>query len=83
MSKKEKLLERFLSFPTDFTFDELVRLFRIFGYRMNNKGVTSGSRVVFEKGYESYHTHRPHPSNIVKKAAVIDAYSYLHKKGLL
>jgi hypothetical protein len=32
MSKKEKLLKRFLARPRDFTFDELEALLRIFGF---------------------------------------------------
>ena len=37
MSTKEKLLERFKSLPSDFTFDETVRLFAIFGYDISLK----------------------------------------------
>ena len=32
MSTKEKLIERFISQPKDFTFDELTRLFEIYGF---------------------------------------------------
>ncbi|MBR4826387.1 MAG: type II toxin-antitoxin system HicA family toxin [Bacteroidales bacterium] len=77
MSRKKKLKNRFLSLPSDFTFDELVTLFGYFGYRLNNKGKTSGSRVSFVNGLETYYTHRPHPGNVVKKAALIDVYEYL------
>ena len=45
MSSKEKLLTRFCKLPKDFTFDELIRLFAVFGYKIDNKGSTSGSRV--------------------------------------
>ena len=50
MGTKEKLIERFKSQPKDFNWDELVRLFSIFGYKIDNKGKTSGSRVIFAKG---------------------------------
>jgi hypothetical protein len=66
MGTKEKLIERFKSQPKDFNWDELVRLFSIFGYKIDNKGKTSGSRVIFAKGESSYTAHKPHPGSIVK-----------------
>lgn len=32
MSRREKLLKRFLNQPKDFTFDETVNLFNFFGF---------------------------------------------------
>ena len=46
MGTKEKLIERFRSLPTDFTFDEMEKLLGYFGYERSNKGKTSGSRVI-------------------------------------
>ncbi len=66
MGKKEKLIARFLTQPKDFTFDELIRLFAIFGFVLDEKG--SGSRVKFENKAKNlqYRVHKPHPSNIIK-----------------
>ena len=50
MSSKDKLIERFKSFPSDFSFDKFVRLMGGFGFTLNNTGATSGSRVSFDKG---------------------------------
>jgi len=47
MTKKDKLLVRFLSIPKDFTFDELKNLLIGFGYVESNLGRTSGSRFYF------------------------------------
>ena len=47
MSKKEKLIKRLTSKPKDFTYDELKKLLLYFEFCENNKGKTSGSRVVF------------------------------------
>lgn len=47
MGTKEKLIERLKSLPNDFTFDEIERLLTLFGYKMENKGKTSGSKVMF------------------------------------
>ncbi len=48
MSITEKLIKRFKTLPTDFTFEELEKLLNFFGYERSNKGKTSGSRVVFK-----------------------------------
>lgn len=84
MSSKEKLIARFLTIPSDFTFDELERLLTIFGYVKSNKGKTSGSRVIF-KDKEGYPImlHKPHPGNIVKQYAVRQVLEELQSKGLL
>lgn len=47
MTKKEKLKDRLLSYPSDFTWDEVKKLLLSFGYRESNAGKTSGSRVRF------------------------------------
>ncbi|MFA5676075.1 MAG: hypothetical protein WDA65_06085 [Christensenellales bacterium] len=48
MSKKEKLLHRFLNKPKDFTYDETRTLLSRLNYFEDTKGKTSGSRVRFE-----------------------------------
>ncbi len=48
MSKKEKLIARFLSMPSDFHYDEMVKLLGHFGFEEVKKGKTSGLRVKFE-----------------------------------
>lgn len=68
MSKKEKLISRFLSMPSDFHYDEMVKLLGYFGFKEVRKGKTSGSRVKFEneEGIPVM-LHKPHPSGIMKK----------------
>ena len=84
MSSKDKLIARFLTLPTDFTFDELERLLTIFGYSKSNKGKTSGSRVIFkDKDGHPIMLHKPHPGNIVKQYAVRQVYEELQSKGYL
>lgn len=70
MSTKDKLIERFKTIPSDFTFDELVRVLSFYGYELKNKGLTSGSRVVFQKGKDKIELHRPHPAPIIGKKAL-------------
>ena len=51
MSTKDKLIERFQSLPSDFTFDELKSVLGYYGFTIMNAGTTSGSRVRFKRGY--------------------------------
>jgi len=69
MTKKDKLLERFLSIPKDFIFDELKTLLRSLGYEEDNKGKTSGSRVAFVHLIynENILIHKPHPGKILNR----------------
>jgi len=67
MSKKEKLIARFLSMPSDFHYDEMVNLLGHFGFEEVKKGKTSGSRVKFEDlAGVPIMLHKPHPSGIMK-----------------
>ena len=83
MSKFEKLKDRLLSEPKDFTFDELATLLKRLGYALDNKGKTSGSRVGFVN-HETNHRlklHKPHPLPIIKSKALENIISELKKRG--
>ena len=49
MGKRDKLIEKLRSNPKSFTYADAVTLLGFFDYREDNKGKTSGSRVVFRK----------------------------------
>jgi predicted RNA binding protein YcfA (HicA-like mRNA interferase family) len=84
MSKQEKLLERFLSIPADFTWDELKKVLAALGYLEMAKGKTAGSRKKFvHKDGNLILLHKPHPSNIVKKYALKQTIENLNEKGKL
>ena len=84
MSKKQKLIEKVLSFNTDISVDELTVFLSYFGYKLSNKGKTSGSRIVFisKTGHKIYF-HKPHPGNIVKKAYITEMILSLKLEGLI
>ncbi len=64
MSKKEKLIARFLKQPNDFTWDEMRSLLNFFNFD-HIEG--SGSRNKFShKDGHVLAFHRPHPGNIIK-----------------
>ena len=84
MSRRQKLIERFLSKPSDFTWDELNRLLRELGYRKQRSGKTSGSRVAFVNN-ETMHIirlHKPH-GKAVKKYQLELIEEALRERGLL
>ncbi|MDO4311402.1 MAG: type II toxin-antitoxin system HicA family toxin [Prevotella sp.] len=83
MGTKEKLIERFKKQPNDFNWNELVRLFSVLGYQIDNKGKTSGSRVIFVKGNSSYTAHKPHPGSIVKTYVMKQVFDFLTKNELI
>jgi predicted RNA binding protein YcfA (HicA-like mRNA interferase family) len=82
MGTKDKLLQRFRSKPKDFTFDELKRLLKRFGYQ-EQQG--SGSRVIFvnENLTHKIKLHKPHPENIVKRYQLDLIEQELEKNQLL
>ena len=61
MGRKEKLIQRLLSVPKDFSFEEMQSLLEILGFELSNKGKTSGSRVKFYNGKTIIILHKPHP----------------------
>ena len=84
MGTKEKLRNRFLKMPSDFTFDEMQRLLEGYGYEKSNKGKTSGSRLIFKNGNKRpIMLHKPHPGNIVKDYAMKQVFEDLKEAGFI
>ncbi|MBR3578740.1 MAG: type II toxin-antitoxin system HicA family toxin [Bacteroidales bacterium] len=85
MGKKEKLIQRLLTQPKDFTYSELSSLLFQLGFAEDNKGETSGSRVRFfhvERKLQ-YLAHKPHPANIIKQKALKDIIVFLKVNNLI
>lgn len=85
MSKTEKLLQRFLSKPKDFTFEELRRLLKGLGYEEAKAGRTSGSRVAFynEELDDMIKFHRPHPSQVMKQCYLREIEQQLRDREVI
>lgn len=68
MTKLDKLKQRLLSRPKDFTFEELVSLLSKIGYEEIKLGKTAGSRKAFyhPENQHIIRLHKPHPKNILK-----------------
>lgn len=85
MSKAEKLLKRFLSKPKDFTYGELERLLRSFGYEEAKTGKTSGSRAAFinHKTKHIIRLHKPHHNPELKRYQINDIEEELRKMEVI
>ncbi|MGA2533148.1 MAG: type II toxin-antitoxin system HicA family toxin [Candidatus Aminicenantales bacterium] len=85
MSRRQKLLTRFLAKPRDFTFNELATLLRGYGYREMKEGKTSGSRAAFieEKSKHIIRLHKPHPSKVLKRYQIDDIEREFKRRGFL
>ena len=69
MSKHEKLIEKLLKLPNNFTYDEMVSLLKGFGYTEEERGRSSGSAVMFynKRSNDKIMFHKPHPEKELKK----------------
>jgi len=69
MGKHEKLIEKLLRKPKNYTYNELAALLKGFGYKEEQRGRTSGSAIAFlnEKLNDKIMIHKPHPQKEVKK----------------
>ena len=84
MAKKDKRAERLRRKPTDFTWDELERLFKTLGYEPAKHGKTGGSRRRFvHPDAATISLHQPHPGNILKRYQVEQILETLTMEGLL
>ena len=85
MSKADKLVLRFLSIPKDFTFEELRKVLKGYGYEEIKTGKTSGSRVAFYNSEldDMIKFHKPHPSSIIKRCYLREIERQLIDKGVI
>lgn len=84
MSKKEKLIKKLKSRPSDFTFEEAEILLQFFSYSKSNKGRTSGSRVIFtSKNHAPILLHKPHPRKELLAYQVKDLIKKLEQEGFI
>lgn len=83
MSKKDKLINRLLNKPKDFTFDEMVTLLSYFEYYLKQGGTGSGVKFIRENSNEVINFHKPHPNGVLKKYILDQVIEKLRKDGLL
>lgn len=82
MSQFQKLVEKLLSFPKDFTWEELTKILSHFGYKELKKGKTGGSRRKFADAEKHIiDLHKPHPKKIMKRYQLEDVVASLKERG--
>ncbi len=72
MTKKEKLLQRFLSIPepSDFTWNETISLLTSLGFEWRQNGSSHGRFIYLNDPEISIKLCRPHPVPILKRWAI-------------
>jgi hypothetical protein len=84
MTKREKLLERLLAKPKDFTWEELSKVLNGFGYRPISAGKTGGSRVRFiSLDHPPVILHKPHPKPILKRYQLEEIINLIKQEKLI
>ena len=85
MSRIEKLIGKLHSKPRDFTWSELGKLLKFYGYEELKSGKTTGSRRAFVNSFSNHviRLHKPHPGSILKKYQVDRIIDELKKEELL
>ncbi len=85
MSRKDKLLKRFVQRPKDFTYNELVAPLSYYDYYEFKKGKTGGSGRAFVNHITKHviRLHKPHPMNILKRYQTDEIIDELTKSGQL
>ena len=85
MSRREKLLRRFLAKPADFELDEMSTLLKDLGYEEIKSDKTAGSRVAYIHKLSGHiiRLHRPHPGKIMKRYQIELVEEALRAKGII
>ena len=83
MSTEEKMIARIKNVPSDYTYTEAKNLAKRFGYEEQNKGRTSGSRVLLyrKRDQRKILLHKPHPGDIMQQYAVKQYLTNLIENG--
>lgn len=84
MTRKEKLIKRFLSKPSDFSWEELKKVLACFNFEEVKTGKTSGSRTRFiNNSGVIISLHKPHPRNILKMYQIEQIIKILEQEELI
>ena len=85
MTKIEKLINRLLRKPVDFSYSELSSVLAHLAYIELNRGKTSGSRRAFisQSNKHIIRLHKPHPKEILKMYQIEYIIEELRKEDLI
>ena len=84
LTSRKKIINRFLSRPSDFAWSELVSLLSGYGYALAKRGKTGGSRVKFiHETLPPIILHKPHPTPVLKRYQLEQIEETLRGEGLI
>jgi len=84
MTKRKKLIDKLLSKPKDFTWDELAKVLNGLGYKQISGGKTGGSRSRFiHSSYPPIILHKPHPKPVLKRYQLESIIDMLKQEKLI
>ena len=85
MGKKEKLIAKLKASSKNFTIIEADCLLGYLGFQKDNKGRTSGSRVMYKNDELNLKIsiHKPHPQKELKEYQIRQLADYLEEEGLI
>lgn len=79
MSKLQKSIERLLSKPVDFTWDELLALMTGLGFELRTSGGSSRKFYDPENGALLF-IHEPHPAKVLKNYQIRAVIQFLRQE---
>jgi HicA toxin of bacterial toxin-antitoxin, len=79
MSNRQKAIDRLLSKPSDYGWDELTFLMEAFGYELKTSG-GSARKFIHRKTRATLFMHQPHPAKILKAYQVRETIHFLKQE---
>ena len=84
MSKKEKLIQKMKAQSKSFSYEDAKVLLEYLNFLENNKGKTSGSRVMFSsETHGNIMLHKPHPQKELKSYQIKQLKDFLEQEDLI
>lgn len=84
MSKKEKLIQKLKAQSKSFSYEDAKVLLEYLNFWENNKGKTSGSRVMFlSETHGNIMLHKPHPQKELKSYQIKQLKDFLEQEDLI
>ena len=84
MTQRDKLLQKLVDNPKNFSWDDFVALVTQLGYRKAKSGKTGGSRRRYvHPTYAPISLHEPHPEKFLKNYQIEVVIEALKKEGII
>ena len=84
MSKKEKLIQKLKAQSKSFSYEDAKVLLEYLNFLENNKGKTSGSRVMFSsETHGNIMLHKPHTQKELKSYQIKQLKDFLEQEDLI